>query len=409
MASTYPRGSKIWARFKNEDGEWACLATPFKLGDEDKALRFAVQLEKRCDATRECAEGIGLVPGERVTVARYAKKWIADRRALGLKSADDDETRLERHALPELGQLRLDEVGPRHIRSLVMELRRKNKLAPRSIRHVYATLATMFRTAVADELIIATPCVLQRGVLPKKVDADPAWRATAIFTREELEQLLSDHRIPEDRRVLYGLKGVAGERHTEAATMRWRQYDTSLEPLGALNLEHTKTEVPRRIPVHPVLARLLAEWRLSGWERTYGRAPEPDDLIIPTRNMTVRPAGDAQRAFLQDLETLGLRHRRGHDLRRTLVTLCQVDGARSDLLKTITHGPSGDIINVYSSFPWPALCAEIAKLKIELREGKLLEGDFGKACYSLATVRRTARKRWRKGATPTGFEPVFMA
>jgi hypothetical protein len=69
-----------------------------------------------------------------------------------------------------------------------------------------------------------------------------------------------------------------------------------------------------RIPVHPVLARLLAEWKLSGWERTYGRAPTPNDLIVPTRNMTVRPAADAQRAFLQDLETLGLRRRRGQDL-----------------------------------------------------------------------------------------------
>jgi hypothetical protein len=89
--------------------------------------------------------------------------------------------------------------------------------------------------------------------------------------------------------------------------------------------------------------------------------------------------------------------------------LCQVDGARSDLLKTITHGPSGDIINVYSSFPWPALCAEVSKLKIELREGKLIRGDFGRSCYSLATVRGKTRKRWGKGATPTGFEPVFMA
>jgi hypothetical protein len=56
-----------------------------------------------------------------------------------------------------------------------------------------------------------------------------------------------------------------------------------------------------------------------------------------------------------------------------------------------------------------ALCAEVAKLKIELREGKLLAGDFGKVCYSLATARGKARKRWGKGATPTGFEPVFMA
>jgi hypothetical protein len=52
-------------------------------------------------------------------------------------------------------------------------------------------------------------------------------------------------------------------------------------------LEETKSQVPRRIPVHAVLARMLAEWKLSGWERTYGRAPTADDFIIPTRNLWV--------------------------------------------------------------------------------------------------------------------------
>jgi hypothetical protein len=47
-------------------------------------------------------------------------------------------------------------------------------------------------------------------------------------------------------------------------------------------------------------------------------------------------------------------------------------------------------------------CAEVAKFNVELREGKLIEGDFGKPCYSLATARAKTRKRWRKGATPTG-------
>ena len=81
--------------------------------------------------------------------------------------------------------------------------------------------------------------------------------------------------------------------------------------------------------------------------------------------MTERLSPEAQNSFRADLVLLGLRHRRGHDLRRTFITLAQVDGARRDLLETITHGPRGNIINVYTTFPWPALCAEVAKLKIE--------------------------------------------
>jgi integrase len=152
----------------------------------------------------------------------------------------------------------------------------------------------MFRNTVADELILATPCVLAPGVLPKKIDKDPAFRANAIFTREELEQLVSDPRILEDRRILHALKGLAALRHTEAATLRWDQYDTARQPLGCLSLEKTKTKIPRQIAVHPALARLLADWQAASWERTYGRPPTPTDLIVPTRNDTSRAKAEAQ-------------------------------------------------------------------------------------------------------------------
>ena len=262
----------------------------------------------------------------------------------------------------------------------------------------------MFHNAVADELIESTPCVLQRGVLPKKVDKDPAWRAQAIYTREEVERLISDSQLLEDRRVLYALKGLAGLRHGEAAGLRWRHYDPEAQPLGALSLEKTKTSVPRRVRVHPTLARVLAEWKLAGWERTYGRMPTPDDLITPSLNMTERSAQETPKQLHEDLDTLGLHQRRGHDLRRTFITLAQVDGARRDLLETITHGPRGDIISVYTTFPWPALCAEVAKLQIELRDGKVLDGDFGALATSLATSQRRARNRWQKVVTPSGLE-----
>jgi integrase len=403
MGSIYPRGKKLWARYKDEAGEWASAPTPFHIGEKPKAQRFVRELEARIDARKTVGASVGLEPGEAITVVKYADRWISDRRALGIRSWNDDRARL-RHALPALGEMQMENVRPRHLRDLVLQLRKTSALAPRSIRHVYATLTTMFRSAVADELLTATPCVLAKGILPKKVDKDPSWRAGAIYTREEVERLISDLRIPQDRRVLYGLKGLAALRHGEAAGLRWRQYYQTLEPLAALNLEETKSQVPRRIPVHPVLASMLAEWKLAGWERTYGRVPTADDLIIPTRNLTGRQSPESQSALLGDLALLGLRRRRGHDLRRTFITLAQVDGARRDLLETITHGPRGDIINIYTSFPWPALCAEVAKLKIELREGKVLDGDFRGLATSLATVQRTARKRWTKSATPAGFE-----
>lgn len=40
---------------------------------------------------------------------------------------------------------------------------------------------------------------------------------------------------------------------------------------------------------------------------------------------------------------------------------------------TYSAGPSPSIMDTYSTFPWPALCAEIDKLKIQLHEGTVIE------------------------------------
>ena len=248
MASLYIRSRRLWARYKDGTDAWCSAKTPFFVGDEEKAQGWVRLLERRLKAAASAGVALGVAPGQPVTVRAYGDKWLKDRATLGLNSAPDDTSRLRLHVFPVLGTLRLDEVRPRHVRDLVLGMRQAGKLAPRSIRHVYATLATMFRTALADELVDSTPCILARGILPKKVDKDPAWRAQAIYTREEVERLISDSQIPEDRRVLYALKGVAGLRHGEAAGLRWRHYDTSLAPLGGLSLEKTKTDVPRRVP-----------------------------------------------------------------------------------------------------------------------------------------------------------------
>jgi hypothetical protein len=129
----------------------------------------------------------------------------------------DDKSRLSLHMLPELGSEVLKEIRPRRIRSLLRELKARcgsgeGALAPRTVRNIYGALHRLFEDAVADELIDSNPCVLSRDDLPEKVDKDPTWRAGAIYAREEVELLISDGRIPEDRRVLYALFFLGGVR-----------------------------------------------------------------------------------------------------------------------------------------------------------------------------------------------------
>jgi integrase len=331
-----------------------------KIGAEEAGRREIARVRSGAASTAE------EVPSkESETVESYANRWL-DAREGRVHSIRDERSRFRLHILPAIGSMPLSEVRPRHVRDLILGIR--GKLAPRTVRGVYGTLHTMFRDAEIDELVASNPVKVSAGTLPKKVDKDPAWRSTAVFTREEVEALISDERIPTDRRVLYAILGLSGMRFGEVAALRWSAYDRAQEPLGMLSVhvafevrskkeKEVKTGVARRVPVHPTLRAILAEWKLA-------TQPGAGDLIIPSKLGEHRRVWRSLLRFHEDLDRLGLRRRRLHDLRRTFITLAQVDGARRDLLEVITHGPRGDIVSAYTTYPWSALCAEVAKLSI---------------------------------------------
>jgi hypothetical protein len=375
----FARGRRLWVGFHDEKGKLQQQSTGLDLGKKREAKKVLERIEARIRA------GIDLGVAEQgpVTVARYVVRWTAERKTQGISSADDDATRLRLHALPMIGDLRLDELRPRHVRDLVRHLRANTKLAPRSIRHVAGALHTMLHNAVVDELIDINPAVLKRHELPKMIDRDPTWRAGAVFTRGELEQILSDERIPEDRRVMYALMGIGGLRFGEAAALRFRAWDPTMEPLGRLLVaaswstthrieKSTKTEQPRAVPVHPVLAKILAAWKLGGYAIMRGGAPGPDDLVVPALRGGFRSRHHALDHFHGDLDRLGLRRRRQHDLRRTMISLARADGAAKDVLQTVTHGARGDIMDSYTTLPWANVCQEVAKLRVQLVEGTVI-------------------------------------
>src|SRR5690606_729643 len=135
--------------------------------------------------------------------------------------------------------------------------------------------------------------------------------------------------------------------------LKWVDYEPTRQPLGRIRIidthggGETKTETTRKVPVHPVLAAILANWKQAGFALFFRRKPNQDDYIVPRfRTRGGKPATipyqDSRRVWVNlqaDLELLGYRRRRVHDMRRTLASLAIEDGADKYLLKWITHGP----------------------------------------------------------------------
>lgn len=364
--SEYKRGEIFWVAYLGPHGK--TIRESARTTDKRVAQRFERMRRKQvADGTWQ-----SMSRGARVTLGEYAETWIQRQHDRKLKTAKDMETRMRLHVLPKLGARALEDVRPRDVISFVREVA-AGELAPRSVHHVYDVLRSLMRDAQIDEVIVSSPCVLPPGTLPKKKDADPTWRIGALLTREELEILISDERVPLDRRTYYALIAFCGLRHGEAAGRRWRDYDPLSRPLGRLVVstqyddQPLKTEQPRLVPVHPTLAAILAEWRLTGFGSYLGRSPKPGDWIVPSRLGACRSVRHTHSKLQQDLERLGLRPRRTHDLRRTLITIARADGADKEVLRAITHGASSDVLDMYTSYPWETLCRAISGVRISRR------------------------------------------
>jgi integrase len=298
VASLYKRkGSKRWwVSFYDAQGKRRFHPTHTEDEKAADAIRLIVEKKMAAEklAAREADESGPM------TVAKFGRLWLKRRKHLS--SASDDEGRFKKWVEPNpLAARLLTEVRPGDVKAFVQWLEKQPStkgglLASRTVLHVYALLRVMFADAVADELVTATPCVLKarRKELPRKRDKDPLWRATAVYSRHEVEALISDDRLPEDRRVLWAILFLSGMRAGEASDRRWRDYDADAKPLGRLTVsssfdsrrkvsKETKTGVPRQVPVHPALAALLASWKLGGWAAMLGRPPAPGDLIMPSR------------------------------------------------------------------------------------------------------------------------------
>ncbi len=369
MASIYKRGNIWWADYLNASQHRQ--QTSLNTDDETLARQLCRRMTARENEIR----------GSRITVETFATKWIAERRAMGGRDARNEEQRLRDHVLPVLGDIPLSTLRASDLRDWAIGIRTAGNVAPKTLRNIYGVLRTMIRSAKVAGLVEMDPCILTKAELGKNKDKDPAWRATAIFSKAELVALCTSLQVPGDRQIVNALAALAGLRQGEVCALRWSDIQHR-EPVSALMISRshkgpTKTESTRQVPVHPVLAARLEKWRQSGWRELMGRSPTGKDLVVPTGKTSRGRAGRMRtmsivyKGWRKDLDALGMRARRYHDLRRTFISLALADGARRDVLERVTHQALATrAIDLYTTLPWEVLCSEVLKLQIDLEAAR---------------------------------------
>ena len=290
----------------------------------------------------------------RISLADYARSWLAQQAHLAPRTVEIYRNQLERHILPEvdesvrpLGELSLNELTPEVIRSWYQTLvvnRTKSTAAK-----AYVRLRQVLNQAVDDERILRNPCRIRRG----GVERHEEQRFATMPELLEIAQL-----APERYRVLILTAGLGGLRQGELFGLRRRDLDLEKGVVrvrrkrlrldsGQVIENETKSGAGQRTVALP--GQLIDE--LGDHLEQFSTGGDGDYVFTSEDGQPIDRNNFRKRIWLPIVSTVGLDDLRFHDLRHTAGTLAARTGATTkELMVRLGHSsPNASLVYQHAS------------------------------------------------------------
>jgi integrase len=285
-------------------------------------------------------------PRPKVTFAEYAETWRRSQLHHRGSTADAAERMFRLMLDPQLGRISLVEVTRQDVQNAVIEW--QAHYSPARVHIAYGYVATVFKSAVLDQIIAATPCrkislpeKQTKRVIPLTIEqvteiADriaPHWRSTVIVAAS------SGLRIGE-------LGGLTRDRVQDHALVVDRQL-VRMTKAGPVFGPPKSSAGDRTVPIGDVAWRALSEHMAANPDNPHG-------FVWVGRQHGPLARGRASEAWREATEGMGLRPRSGwHDLRHFHASdLIAAGLSPRAVADRLGHKDVGVTIQVYSHL-WP--------------------------------------------------------
>ena len=339
---------------RKSDGQWC--ASIFT-GGRRKYLYGKTAAEVKAKLAAARAElNKGRLPSRRApTVAEFLDSWLETsvRPRVRPLTYAGYKVNVEKHLLPLIGKIRLDQLTPLHVQEM-MNNRLASGLSTKSVAYIHQVLRTALGLAVRWDMVSRN---VARLVDRPRVERKPINPLTPDEARRFLEAIRG-HRLE----ALFSVALALGLRQGEALGLRWDDVDFDSGTLrvrnqlqridGKLTLVPPKTDRSRRTLVMPQLIverlheherRQVAErlWAGSNWQET--------GLVFANRVGGPTQARRVIEQFHEALKQAGIRHVRFHDLRHSCATLLLVQGVSPRVvMEVLGHSEIALTMNAYS-------------------------------------------------------------
>lgn len=260
---------------------------------------------------------------------------------------------VQKHLLPTIGAIQLDQLTPRHIQEM-MNQRLAAGLSPKSVAYIHQVLRTALGLAVRWQYVERNVAALVDR--PKLVRKEI--RPLAPDEARRFLEAIRGHRLE----ALFSVALALGLRQGEALGLRWQDIDLVAGTLkvshqlqrinGRLTLVEPKSDRSRRTLVMPptIVAHLAEHEKRQLAEKLWAGSIWTDSgLVFTNRTGGPTQARHVIHQFHHELRKAGLPHHRFHDLRHSCATLLLVQGVSPRVVMEILgHSEIALTMNTYS-------------------------------------------------------------
>ncbi len=369
------RGRKISC--KKQHGSWSFTLDLGRdpVTNKRRQLRrrgFNSQAEAQAELTRTLAslDAGQLRDDGGLTVATWLKQWMSRKeKSLRPTTLTDYRRHINVHIVPALGGVRLRDLRPSHVRSLLDSCEaggsEREPLGTTSIRRVHATLRSALNDAVHEGLLPTNPAASVRPPRVVRPKVNP-------WSPEELGRFL-DSMAAHPLAAYFELVAMTGLRRGEAAGLRWSDVDLDAGVITVRQqITHMDGECPtcdtvhkgvhfgppktasgeaRRIDLggHVVGVLLAHRLKQESLRTEWGKAYSDHDLVFPREDGTPMNPTRFTAEFQKLREASGARHVRLHDLRHGRASLLMASGTDIAVVsKMLGHSSIAITADTYS-------------------------------------------------------------
>lgn len=220
---------------KRPDGQWRARYRDPAGREHAKHFARKVDAQRWLDEqTTAMISGRYVDPNDPTTFRAYAESWRAAQVHRDTTRAHV-ETHLRRHVYPHFGNRRMAAIRPSEVQAWVTRLS-AGGLAPSTVQVIHGILAAIFKAAIRDRKLAASPCEGTR--LPRKLPREVVPLETAV-----VERLISA--VPPRYRALVVLAAGTGLRQGECFGVCLNRVDFLRR---TLRVDQQLVLLPRREP-----------------------------------------------------------------------------------------------------------------------------------------------------------------